>query len=213
MQSEGSSYGPSARDGGLLDSMKTLKISKLKPPVLRGPPPPTFPTHSSQSHLTLLPLLQHNHMPPSTKKNTSLVWLYSLPEGACCRDTELNWNKTITISRSTLTRPRSLTEKIQETSIWRLVSFSFTISFTAIQGTALKNSSHLDVRTNLSTAPPEHLFLSYCNLFVTSWFLCIVHQADTHSPQHLPPFSSLSLSLPGFLRPFGVLPDRPNTSF
>lgn len=38
MQSKGSSFRPSARDGGLLDPMKTLKSPKPKPPVLRETP-------------------------------------------------------------------------------------------------------------------------------------------------------------------------------
>lgn len=68
MQSEGSSYGPSARDGGLLDSMKTLKSPNRSlqfsedpptPPHSPIPPNPTQPYSLFYSTVT-------------TTKNTSL---------------------------------------------------------------------------------------------------------------------------------------------
>lgn len=109
MQSEGSSYGPSARDGGLLDSMKTLKSPNRSLQFSEDPPPTPF-THPSQPHPTLFPFLQHSHH----HQKHFTVWLYSLPEGACCRDTELNW------TRQSLSRNHVLSLKIQKASIWRL---------------------------------------------------------------------------------------------
>lgn len=66
MQSKGSSFRPSARDGGLLDPMKTLKSPEPKPPVLREPPhphPPSIPC------LTLPAFLCHHHMPPPSPES------------------------------------------------------------------------------------------------------------------------------------------------
>lgn len=88
MQSKGSSFRPSARDGGLLDPMKTLKSPKPKPPVLRETPTaPHNPPVDTLPNPTRFPL------PPShaTAVTRITVWLYFLPKGACCRDTEPNW--------------------------------------------------------------------------------------------------------------------------
>lgn len=152
MQSEGSSYGSSARDGGLLDSMKTLTSPNWS--LQFSVDPLSYP------HLTPVLSLRHSHTSPPPE-NT--VWLYSRPEGACCRDTE-----TITICRSTITWPRSLTENPKSIDLTSCVS---SVSFT---NQLYCNPRHCTEKqqqfwcVHKLPPPPRHLFLSYCKLFVTS---------------------------------------------
>ena len=164
MQSKGSSYGPSARDGGLLDSMKTLKSPNWSLQFSEDPTSPS-PPHPNLPNLTPFPSTQSYATPIAKKKNTSLS------------DSDTELNKTIMITRSTLTCPCPLRpENVSSASVF-FVSFLLNVSFTAIGGTALKNSSNCDVRTNFFPAPPKHprhLSLSYSKLFVTCSF-CIVH--------------------------------------
>lgn len=155
-------------------------------------------------------------MPPPPPKTLHCLTLL-LPEGACCRDTEL---KTIMISRSTVTTPRPRTENPQKTSIWRLCfcQFPLTNQLYCNLRHCTEKQQQFWCAHRLLPAPPkhsQHLSLSYCKLFVTS--VPLYSLLGRHSPpQTLHPFFffffSLALSL-DFLRPFGVSPNWPNTSF
>jgi len=110
MQSKGSSYGPSARDGGLLDSMKTLKSPNWSLQFSEDPTSPS-PPHPNLPNLTPFPSTQSYATPIAKKKNTSLS------------DSDTELNKTIMITRSTLTCPCPLRpENVSSASVF-FVSF------------------------------------------------------------------------------------------
>ena len=141
MQSEGSSYGPSARDGGLLDSMKTLKISPPKPPVLRGPLPSPPPTpNPSRPHTPLLYFPTQSHATTTTTTSP----FDSTPFLKAPAVETLNWTRQSRFSRSTLTQTTFSHWKKPHINldVRVSVSFLFTISFTAIQGTALRKKTN-----------------------------------------------------------------------